>query len=43
VRTNRQTDRQTDATELYTHTGGYAGVDNDSLKVMTAYKCYYYD
>jgi len=30
ARTNRQTDRQTDATERLTHDGGYtAGVDND--------------
>jgi len=28
ARTNRQTDRQTDATERPTHAGGYAGVGN---------------
>jgi len=29
VQTNRQTHRQTDATECPTHAGGYAGVNSD--------------
>jgi len=34
ARTNRQTDKHTDATERPNHAGGYAGVGNECLNSM---------